>query len=102
MRDAEIDGLNESARNVWSSAVAKTVSAPKVPDELSWSSCEDLPSLPRQATRLAPFTVPAMVALFTGMRLGEVLALRWSRVDLDAKVIQCAKHWSRRKRTASL
>ena len=26
-----------------------------------------------------------MVALFTGMRLGEVLALRWSRIDLDGK-----------------
>jgi integrase len=32
--------------------------------------------------------VPAMTALFTGARLGEVLALRWSRVDLDGKVIQ--------------
>jgi integrase len=31
---------------------------------------------------------PAMTALFTGARLGEVLALRWNRVDLDAKVIQ--------------
>ena len=32
--------------------------------------------------------VPALVALFTGMRIGEVLALRWSRIDLDGKVIQ--------------
>lgn len=30
----------------------------------------------------------AVVALFTGMRLGEILALRWGRVDLDAKVVQ--------------
>jgi integrase len=30
----------------------------------------------------------AMVSLFTGMRLSEVLALRWRRTDLDKKVIQ--------------
>jgi integrase len=32
--------------------------------------------------------VPAMVSLFTGMRLGEMLALRWGRVDLDRKIIE--------------
>ena len=31
---------------------------------------------------------PAVVALFTGLRRGEILALRWSRVDLEGKVIQ--------------
>jgi integrase len=30
----------------------------------------------------------AIVALFTGMRLGEVLALRWNRIDVDTKTIQ--------------
>jgi integrase len=29
-----------------------------------------------------------MIALFTGMRLGEILALRWSAVDLNRNVIQ--------------
>jgi integrase len=29
-----------------------------------------------------------MVALFSGARLSEVLALRWSRVGLDRKVIE--------------
>jgi hypothetical protein len=28
-----------------------------------------------------------MISLFTGMRIGEVLALRWGRVDIDARVI---------------
>jgi hypothetical protein len=31
---------------------------------------------------------PAIVALFTGMRLGEILALRWSNVDLDTKLVR--------------
>jgi len=30
-----------------------------------------------------PIYCPAVLALFTGMRLGEALALRWSNVDLD-------------------
>jgi integrase len=32
--------------------------------------------------------VPAMVALFTGIRLGEVLALRHDRIDLDRNLAQ--------------
>jgi integrase len=31
---------------------------------------------------------PAIVALFTGMRLGELLALRWRNVDLDANLVR--------------
>ena len=30
---------------------------------------------------------PAMVALFCGLRAGEICALRWGRVELDSKVI---------------
>ena len=29
-----------------------------------------------------------MTSLFTGLRIGEVLALRWGRVHIDGKVIQ--------------
>lgn len=31
---------------------------------------------------------PAMVSLFTGMRVSEVLALRWGRIDLERKTIK--------------
>jgi integrase len=37
------------------------------------------------------YRMVALVALFTGMRLGEVLALRWNHVDLDRKVIRVAE-----------
>jgi integrase len=35
-----------------------------------------------------PMEVPSITALYTGMRRGEQLALRWPNVDLDAKVIR--------------
>jgi integrase len=35
-----------------------------------------------------PLAAAAIVALFTGMRRGELLALRWSNVDLDDEVIK--------------
>jgi integrase len=35
-----------------------------------------------------PLEAPVLVALFTGMRRGEILALRWGNVDLDEEVIQ--------------
>jgi integrase len=65
----------------------KLQSAPKVVDEDEMVIVRDLPALVEKLTGFR-LRVPALVALFTGMRLGEVLALRWSRVDLDTKVIQ--------------
>ena len=66
--------------------VAKTHSAPKLSDE-EMVIVRDVPAL---VERLKGHRLEmlAMVSLFTGMRLGEVLALRWLRVDLDKKVIQ--------------
>ena len=66
--------------------VARTHSAPKPPDE----EMVIVRNVPALVERLKGHRLEmlVMVALFTGMRLGEVLALRWSRVDLDKKVIQ--------------
>jgi integrase len=49
---------------------------------------KDVPGLVAKLERSERLCVPAMISLFTGMRLGEVLALRWRRVDLDKAIIQ--------------
>jgi integrase len=77
--DAERDGLV-------SKNVCRLERAPKVPDT-EMTIVQDLPGFVAKL-RGAPLYAPAMLALFTGMRLGEVLALRWSRVDLDRGVIE--------------
>jgi len=79
LRDAEKDNL--VVRNP-----CKLQRPPKVTEE-EMVIVRDVPAL---VDKLAGFRlrVPAMVALFTGMRLGEVLALRWSRTDLDRKVTE--------------
>lgn len=39
------------------------------------------------ALRGDPYEIPLTVALFTGMREGEIIGLQWSCIDLDAGVI---------------
>jgi integrase len=76
LRDAERDDL--VTRNV-----CKLQTAPRV-SEREMAIVRDVPGFVAklQGHRLC---VPAMVALLGGLRLGEVLALRWSRIDLDGK-----------------
>lgn len=66
--------------------VAATKSAPKVPDD-EMVIVRDVPALIDKLQASDRFCVLAMISLFTGMRLGEVLALRWSSVDLDRNII---------------
>jgi len=79
--------LKDAAKNdLVARNVCKEQPAPKVQDD-ERTIVRDVPALVAalQSWRHAPV---AVVALFTGMRLGEVLALRWSNVDLDRKIIR--------------
>ncbi|SDR31356.1 Integrase [Rhizobiales bacterium GAS113] len=73
--------------------ICRTKPAPKVPDA-EMVIVRDLAGL---VGKLAGWRLGAVavVALFTGARLGEVLALRWNRVDLDKKrlaVVEALEH----------
>jgi integrase len=79
LRDAERDGL--VMRNV-----AKLQRVPKVKAE-EVVIVRDVPALIEalKGSRLNPI---AIIALFTGLRLGEIFSLKDGRVDLDRGVIQ--------------
>lgn len=66
--------------------VATLQTAPRV-DDVEMPIVKDVPALIEKlrGNRLFPL---GMIALFTGLRIGEVLALRWSRIDLAQKVIE--------------
>jgi integrase len=79
--------LSEAARH---GLVVKNVvaleAAPKVPND-EMEIVQNVPAFIEKMRGHRLFAM-GMVGLLTGMRLGEVLALRWGRVDLDEKVIQ--------------
>jgi integrase len=79
LRDAERDDL--ITRNV-----CKLQAAPRV-SEREMVIVQDVPGFVAKLHG-SRFYVLTVVALFTGMRLGEVLALRWSRIDLDRKRLE--------------
>ena len=50
---------------------------------------QDIPAfIDRMKPRGERYYMPTMVAMFTGLRIGEVLALLWGRVDLSRRVIK--------------
>src|SRR5262249_9762282 len=79
--------LSDAVENeVITKNVATTKVVPKAPDD-EMVIVQDVPAFIDALKTSARLYVPAMVSLFTGVRLGEVLALRWGRVDLDHNVI---------------
>jgi integrase len=78
LRDAEVDAL--VVRNV-----CRLKRAPKTPDA-DVAIVTDIPGFVAKIRGTALY-VPALLALVTGMRLGEVMALRFSNVDLDKKTV---------------
>jgi integrase len=81
--------LTDAAKNhLVASNVSKLEAAPKVPDEEMVIVRDVRAFAARLKASAGRLYVPAMVSLFTGMRRGEVLALRWGAVDLDRKVVR--------------
>jgi integrase len=71
--------------------VTKNVCTMKPPPKVGEDDMVIVQDVPAFVAKLAlseRLHVPALVALFTGMRLSEVFALRWRYVDLDKAVIQ--------------
>jgi integrase len=89
--------LRDAAKNdLVSRNVCKEQAAPKV-DDAEQAIVRDIPALMTalQGWRYGPV---AMIALFSGLRLGEVLALRWNNVDLDRKVLRVHEALEQTKR----
>jgi integrase len=78
--------LKDAAKNdIVTRVVTKEQPAPKV-EGGEKAIVRDVPALVAALKDWRHHAV-AMVALFSGLRLGEALALRWNNVDLDRKII---------------
>ena len=82
--------LSEAARH---GLVVKNVvaleAAPKVPND-EMEIVQDVPALIEKIRGHRLFAM-GMVGLLTGMRLGEVLALRWSDISFEAKTLTISR-----------
>jgi integrase len=89
--------LKDAAKNdLVSRNVCKEQAAPKIED-VEQPIVRDVPALVAKLGGWRYGTV-AMVAVFTGLRLGEALALRWSNVDLDRKILRTVEALEQTKR----
>jgi len=79
--------LRDAAKNdLVSRNVCKEQAAPKL-EGTEQAIVRDIPALVAALPGWR-YGAVALVALFGGLRLGEVLALRWTNVDLDRKVLR--------------
>jgi integrase len=79
---ADASGYEVIHRNV-----ARLKKPPKVDDDGEMVIVRDVHDLLKKMEGSA-LRIPGLLGLLCGMRIGEVLALRWCRVDIDGKVIQ--------------
>lgn len=78
--------LNDAVRiELTNKNVCKVQQAPKV-TERELTIVRDIPGLLKKLDG-EWLRIPAIIALFTGLRMGEVFALRWGQVDLDRKAL---------------
>jgi integrase len=81
--------LDDAARH---SLVSRNVAKLQAPPRVQTGEMEilDRDGITTVITKLRGHVLyaPAIVALFTGMRLGEIVALRWRNVDLDGHLIR--------------
>jgi integrase len=84
------EALDDAVGSVLNRNVLKEKKArpPRVPDT-EMKIVQDVPTfIDRMKVCGERYYVPGMVALFAGLRIGEVLALRWGRVDLERRVFK--------------
>jgi integrase len=79
--------LKDAAKN---DLVARNICAQQSAPKVTGSEKAIVRDVPALLAKLPSWhhSIIGTVALFTGVRLGEALALRWSNVDLDGKVIR--------------
>jgi len=84
------EALDDAVGNVVNRNVMreKRAKSPRVPDTEMIIVQDIPPFIAKMKSRGERYYMPTMTALFTGLRIGEVLALRWGRVDLERRIIK--------------
>jgi integrase len=54
-----------------------------------------------KAVKASPLSIEVLLGVATGMRLGEVLAVKWAAISWEARTIRSKRHWSIPRSTAS-